>query len=83
MKGDDTGNHHQKRHHYLEKAGKQYALLSFSQIPGCQGSLNHILIGAPVKQVGQNHAGEKCTERSRISRPTDGIQLFSVRIGDD
>ena len=80
---NDTRHHHQKWHQYFKKAGKQYALLPFGQILGTQGSLNYILIRAPIKQVCEHHAGKQCRKRRRVDRRANRIQFFCVGGNDD
>ena len=78
MKGNGAGDHHHKRHHQLEETRCQHAFLSLSKGLRAQGSLDDILIGAPVKQIGENHAGENGAKRGGVRRGADGVQLFRM-----
>ena len=78
MEGDDAGNHHEQRNQQLEQAAQQHPLLAFGQAVGAEGALDDVLIGAPIEEVGQNHARKQGGEWGRVGGCADGVQFVGM-----
>ena len=52
--------------------------MAFGEASGGEGALNHILVGAPVKKIGKDHAGKKRGKGCRVSWPADGVELVGL-----
>ena len=65
MKGDNALQYQIERAQYLERTADQDAFLAFLQILGAKGPLDDLLVGAPIKDIEQQYAGEEGRGASR------------------
>ena len=78
MIGNHTGYHHEQGHQHFKKAREQYPFLPLSETARGERALNHVLVSAPVKQIGQNHPREQRGKGCRIGWPTDRIEFMGL-----
>ena len=76
--GGKTGQHEVEGSEQLQRAGQQYALLSFGQARCTESALDDLLVRAPIEKIQQRDAGEKGGERNLGALRSHRVHAFGL-----